>query len=247
MKKLGRATFLIVLVLILSLLVFVACDDKGASPNEPNVPNTPNVPNGDNSQSQQGGGDNQDNYTEGLVFKAHTALDGTVAVVGYDGFDKEVVIPSEYEGHAVTRIGEGAFQGIFGLKSVTIPDSILAISSQAFSGCTGLTSIAIPKNVTEIGMSAFEGCVGLTDITIPDKVKSIGDGAFYYCTGLTSVTIPNSVTFIGAYAFVNCDNLTSIRFNGTKEQWTAIKMRAVLREVMPSPCTIVCSDVTIEI
>ena len=54
MKKSGRATFLIVLVLILSLLVFVACDDKGASPNEPNVPNTPNVPNGDNSQSQQG-------------------------------------------------------------------------------------------------------------------------------------------------------------------------------------------------
>ena len=109
---------------------------------------------------------------------------------------------------SVTSLGYYAFYGCTGLTSVTIPNSVISLSS-AFSGCTGLTSVTIPNSVTSIGYDAFRGCTGLTSVTIPNSVTSLS-GAFSGCTGLTSVTIPNSVTSIGYDAFRGCTGLTSV-------------------------------------
>ena len=63
----------------------------------------------------------------------------------------------------------------------------------------------------------------LTNITIPDTITSIKENTFYFCATLTSVTIPNTVTFIEKDAFLGCDSLVIIKYNGTKEEWKAIK------------------------
>ncbi len=106
---------------------------------------------------------------------------------------------------------------------LVIPDGVTNIKSGAFAGCNELTSVTIPNGVTSIGDGAFSNCRGLTSITIPNSVTSIEDYAFYDCSGLTSITIPNSVTSIGESAFMGCIELTSITFQGTKEEWDAIK------------------------
>lgn len=59
------------------------------------------------------------------------------------------------------------------------------------------------------------------------------DGQSYTVTGLsdktvTKLTIPSTyqgfpVTSIGDFTFEDCTSLTSIQYNGTKEQWKAIK------------------------
>ena len=110
-------------------------------------------------------------------------------VTKYIGTRSIVVIPSEYEGGAVTSIGNAAFLGCTGLTSITIPDSVTSIGDFAFSGCSGLTSITIPDSVTSIGWYAFSGCTSLTSVTIPDSVTSIGIDAFSGCTGLTSIVV----------------------------------------------------------
>ena len=97
----------------------------------------------------------------------------------------------------------------FGLKSVTIPDSVVYIGESAFADCYNLTNVVIGGGVVSIGPSAFVGCRGLTAVTIPDSVTSIGEGVFQ-CCGLNSVTIPDSVTNIGSYAFEYCENLTNV-------------------------------------
>lgn len=51
----------------------------------------------------------------------------------------------------------------------------------------------------------------------------MGDSTFFCCSNLTSITIPNSVTSIGENAFNGCNSLTRIIFNGTKEEWHAIR------------------------
>lgn len=134
---------------------------------------------------------------------------------------------------AITKIGESAFKGCFGLQSVTIPSNVTNIGASAFEGCSGLTSITIHDGVTNIDDWAFRGCIRLTSITIPDSVTrisnhafefcsrltsviigngttSIGSNAFYGCSGLTSITIPDNVTSLGYSAFDLCENLTSI-------------------------------------
>ena len=133
---------------------------------------------------------------------------------------KTSIIPTD---GSVTNIGDWAFFSCSALTSITIPDSVTSIGNGAFYGCSDLTAITIPNSVTSLGDNAFGGCSGLTSVTIPDSVTSIGAYAFYDCGGLTSITILNSVTSIGYAAFGGCNGLTSITFNGTKEQWNAIK------------------------
>ena len=116
--------------------------------------------------------------------------------------------------NSVISIGESAFSGCSGLKSVNIPNSIISIGESAFSGCSGLKSVNIPTSITSISYSMFYNCTGLTNINIPNSVVTIGNSAFYGCKGLTSIEIPNSVTSIGGYAFYGCTGLKNL-FIGT--------------------------------
>ncbi len=150
-------------------------------------------------------------------------IGNSVTNIGDSAFKGCTGLTSITIGNSVTNIGNSAFSGCSGLTSVTIPDSVTSIGWSAFSNCTGLTSITIPDSVTNIGNSAFYGCTGLTSITIGNSVTNIGNSAFAGCTGLTSITIPDSVTEIGGYAFSGCIGLTDIYFNGTREQWKAIR------------------------
>ncbi len=86
----------------------------------------------------------------------------------------------------VTSIGDWAFRGCSGLKSVTIPLGVTSIGDNAFSDCSGLTSVTIPSSVTSIGRGAFSGCRGLNvyvDKGDSSRVKGLYDW-------------PNSVTFV---------------------------------------------------
>ena len=121
------------------------------------------------------------------------------------GINGVVIIPD-----SVTSIGDFAFDGRYGLTSVTIPDSVTSIGGWAFHLCNGLTSVTIPDSVTSIGRYAFDNCHYLASVTIPSSVTSIGENVFSSCIGLASVTIPDSVTSIGEYAFRGCRGLTSV-------------------------------------
>ena len=93
---------------------------------------------------------------------------------------------------------------LMGCMNTIIPDDVAFIGDVAFSGCSGLKSITIPNSVSMIGSSAFSGCTGLKSITIPNSVSQIGNYAFSGCTGLTSVTIGSRVQSMGSYTFSNC-------------------------------------------
>ena len=121
-----------------------------------------------------------------------------------------LVIPATINNLPVTSIGNFAFSGSTGLKSVTLPSSVISVRAGAFSGCTELTNITIPNSVTSIGASAFAHCSGLTSVTIPNKVTEIADYVFGRCSKLTTVTIPNSVTSIRDEAFYGCTGLKSL-------------------------------------
>ena len=118
--------------------------------------------------------------------------EATVIAKSSGEYSGEVVIPESvvHEGttYSVKSIGYSAFYGCFGLRSVTISNSVTSIGDYAFS-YSGLTSVTIPNSVTSIGKYAFYYCQSLTSVTIPNSVTSIGNNAFMDCSGLTSVHI----------------------------------------------------------
>lgn len=123
------------------------------------------------------GEQNKNNGTEGLEY--YPLPDGTYGVMaGTTKYLDEIIIPSEYNGKAVTQILPEAFYAAGNLTAITIPNSITSIGDSAFQGCAGLTSVTIPDSVTSIGDFAFQGCAGLTNVTIPDSVTSIGNAVF---------------------------------------------------------------------
>ena len=120
-------------------------------------------------------------------------------------------------------IVEGAFDGCFGMKSITIPNSLMSIGDYAFHLCFGLKSVTIhdiaswcmihfgeDSNPLHYAHHLYLNGKEVKNLVIPNGVTSIGDEAFSNCEGLKSVTIPNSVTSIGRYAFFFCDSLTSV-------------------------------------
>ena len=139
-------------------------------------------------------------------------LDGSQDKVAVDKgrVEGSLTIPESVNDYTVVKIGKHAFNNVYRMTSVTIPNTVTSIDEYAFRDCRGLTSITIPNSVTSIGNHAFSYCSGLTSITIPNSVTSIGQYAFHACNGLTSVTIPQNVTSIGHGVFASCPNLTSL-------------------------------------
>ena len=109
----------------------------------------------------------------------------------------------------VTSIGNHAFYGCSGIKSVKIPSSVTEIGDGAFCECNGLTSVEIPSSVTRIGAAAFSRCNGLTSVEIPSSVTKIGWEAFEGCKKLDIVidNTKNNVK-VGKYAFEGCKSVT---------------------------------------
>lgn len=146
----------------------------------------------------------------------------------------------------VTTIGNAALFSLINITNITIPESVVSIGDSAFAHCSNLSSISFPSHVTSIGSDAFllcnaiesitlpsglqsisnrmfRSCQNLRRVTIPSGVISIGESAFTQCGNLESITIPSSVTTVGNNAFHSCGSLTTVNYDGTAQQWDAIK------------------------
>ena len=81
------------------------------------------------------------------------------------------------------------------------------------------------------------------EITIPDCITTINKYAFRDLGYLRKVTIPDSVTSIGYYAFYWCE-IGTLMFEGTVEQWNAIKKGSYWNEGVRATKAI-CSNGTV--
>lgn len=128
-------------------------------------------------------------------------------LVKYNGAETDVIVPS-----TVTHIGQKAFKGCVGLRSVVLPDSVTTICEEAFKECKGLTTITIPDSVIDIEYEAFADCTSLTSVRLPQKLTAISTGLFMGCSKLKSLTIPDTVVSICPNAFQYCYELSDINF-----------------------------------
>lgn len=119
--------------------------------------------------------------------------------------EKNIVIPSHFNGDSVTSIGGYAFYSA-DITNVTIPTTVTIIGQEAFSRNL-LTNIVIPDSVVTIEKNAFNDN-DLASVEIGQSVATMGFGVFN-SNELTSAVLPNSLTDIGSYAFGN-NNLASI-------------------------------------
>ena len=102
---------------------------------------------------------------------------GEYAVVSYSGNSINLVLPTEYEGVAVTGVANNAFSFTQSVYSVVIPEGYTAIGDWAFADCDDLNYVTLPDSLVSVGMYAFYDCDRMTDVIIKESV-SLGENAF---------------------------------------------------------------------
>lgn len=117
--------------------------------------------------------------------------------------DKTYTAPS-----SVTAIEDGAFSGTH-LESVDI-HAVTTVGEGAFEGCKELTTVKWPNTILDIPASTFRNCEKFTGFTFYDGITSIGDYAFNN-TGITEAVLPNSITKLGNYSVSSNDQLKTLK------------------------------------
>lgn len=112
---------------------------------------------------------------------------------------------------SVTKIGEGAFAKVEGLKTIIIPGTCKEIGKNAFNGNTTLENVIILDGVEKISEGAFKNCSNLKNVQMTDSIITIGQDVFFGDTNLEKVVLSNSIKEIPAYAFYNCTKIKEIK------------------------------------
>ena len=122
--------------------------------------------------------------------------------------DKEIIVPSHYNGHPVVRILPNAFRNSI-ISGITLPNTLRYIDYNAFYNCRYLQDVRFGNGLLEISGGAFSHCSALREVELPATLTQIWSQAFFN-SALQSISIPNGVTDVQSEAFGCCYDLTSV-------------------------------------
>ena len=124
----------------------------------------------------------------------------------------EILLPK------VISIGEGAFArydengSAPTVTAINLPNTLVTIGDGAFIGCEGLRTVTIPASVNSLGDFTFAYCINLEEVILPAGITRIGQYGFAGCRSLARINLGN-VTEIADYAFTSCAALTAVDFS----------------------------------
>lgn len=150
----------------------------------------------------------QSDFNDGTMHWSISA-DGVLTISGtgdmpdndspWSTYNSEIVNIVVNEG--ITRIGDNAFNDLYLVETVSLPDSITELGASCFRGCEKLFAVEIPEGVRAIKDGTFMYCRNLTEVELSEGIITIGNSAFYMCSSLVEINIPDGVTTIDVCAF----------------------------------------------
>ena len=94
----------------------------------------------------------------------------------------------------VNFIGKRAFSNCFSLFKVEMQNcNIASVESCTFNGCVGLKTITLPDSILALKDWCFKECLSLSHITLPTSLNCVGEQAFIGCSSLQLIYLPPSL------------------------------------------------------
>lgn len=165
----------------------------------------------------------------------YTLNDGgaSYSIIGYEGNETELVLPTEYKEKPVTKVGDRAFKGS-AITAMTLPSSITTIGTEAFADCPDLVSFTMSDEVTSAYNGWLKNCPKVASISGCDNLLyCCENNTLYYkakeqlirCSTAINgtLTVPSTVTTIEAGAFMGCDDLTVVDLRKTTTNWGKVQ------------------------
>lgn len=146
-----------------------------------------------------------------------------IYIVGYNGQDANVILPSSFDDEKVIGIYAKAFYGNKTIETIDIPFGIRYIGDSAFESCGKLKGVKLPSSLVGIGNKAFKS-TALDLLSLPDEISSIGDEAFFSTRLSNSIILPKNIIYMGSAVFGQNNDLTiysyySFRPMNWQESW----------------------------
>ena len=136
---------------------------------------------------------------------------------------------------SVTKIGEGAFANLSGLKTIIIPGTVKEIGASAFAYNKTLETVIMQDGVEIIGNAAFSNCDNLVNVNMAKTIKDIGVYAFMYDRKIESIEIKEAVEVIREGAFYDCKSLKTVTLNNKLKEIRSTGFRGTSFESITLP------------
>lgn len=127
-----------------------------------------------------------------IVIKSTVTCIGDYAFYYMTALEEVVFEKAENGSCGMQSIGDYAFAFCKNLKSISIPESVIAIGKGAFS-TSGLTAIDLPMSTVELGANAFEYCASLKTVVIRGQLDGnslLNSDMFRCCRALETIHAP---------------------------------------------------------
>lgn len=176
-------------------------------------------------------------YTCGIY--EYTLTYEGAAIVGCNGTDRSLTIPSTLDGNKVVEIGECVFLGA-ALDSLTIPEGVTTIRQFALAD-SEITDISFPKSLNTVEKGAFDDAAFFVEAKKKSDFYIIGDGLLYwYNKNRMNIVVPDTVKTIPEWLFNSCfadtvvlsENITEIPVGAFRDsEFTSITLGSNVRYI----------------
>ncbi len=139
--------------------------------------------------------------------KSYTTHENTVKIGDY-AFMQAAGIEEVIIGEGVKEIEIRAFQSIYNLKKVSLPESLEIIGEDAFY--SHIKEINIPNGLKKIEAGAFRNCDLPDNVVLSENLAEISDYIFGDSSDIKKITIGASVGKINFSSLANCENIAEI-------------------------------------
>ena len=143
----------------------------------------------------------------------------------------------------LTHIGQYAFTGNDGIKTVDVPANVTSISANAFSGCPNLYYIFYEGSYAQLQAAGFEN---LTEINVVSYAKARGGEVFgsYWTDVQTSASLYRSARTAWTYQLIEGDGTAADRYVLTVGGREAAMVNYPLADLGERPWDAYIEDVT---
>lgn len=109
------------------------------------------------------------------------------------------------------------FYNCYGLKEITLPDSLVGIQGSTFSGCRALQKVNLAAGQTlTVSTNEFYDCRALTQASFEDIIDALASSVtmlpasmFYNCQQITNFKLPSRITQVNNNVFHQCVSLVT--------------------------------------
>ena len=154
------------------------------------------------------------NKVYNIPANSNVIMRGDSVVFGWQG----AVIPEN-----AVAIGNGAFNSVKGITSITIPASVTSIGEWAFEACSDLTEIyCLSETPARIYSTTFQGLYDTVTLYVPAGSKVAYQAANYWknFTNIVEIIVPGDIDVDGTVDVADVTALVGVILNGEETEET---------------------------